>query len=314
MLILTAADIAAVGPGVLTKWKESLLTELYLRTLPEVSGERETPHGPERVKALTTEVAQLMATHGTASADAEWIEQQLQQFPLRYLFGTLPNRIAAHLGAIRALQPQQVAVVDSFNREIGACDYTVITFNDLIPGIFSKIAGVMAAKGLQVLDAQIVTRDDGVVVDTFLVADPDHRGEPTADRRAGIAEAVSQVLKGRESVEALMQRGGRLSLERRPAIARQPTDVQIDNDTSDRFTIIDVFADDKQGLLYVLTRAIFVLGLSVHAARISTRLDQVVDVFYVTEAEGGKVLDHARVETIRTAIAQEIDRFLNSEG
>ncbi len=314
LLILTAADIAAVGPGVLTKWKESLLTELYLRTLPEVSGERETAHGPERVKALTADVAQLMATLGTTSADAEWIERQLQQFPLRYLFGTPPTRIAAHLGAISALQSRHVAVVDSFNREIGACEYTVITFNDVIPGIFSRIAGVMAAKGLQVLDAQIVTREDGVVVDTFQVVDPDHRGEPSADRRADIAEAVTRVLTGLESVEALMQRGGRLSLERRPAIARQPTDVQIDNDTSDRFTIIDVFADDKQGLLYVLTRAIFVLGLSVHAARISTRLDQVVDVFYVTEAEGGKVLDHARVETIRAAIAQEIDRFLNSEG
>jgi [protein-PII] uridylyltransferase len=314
LLILTAADIAAVGPGVLTKWKESLLTELYLRTLPEVSGERETAHGPERVKQLTAEVARLAVLASSDVLDTGWIELQLRQFPLRYLFGTPPGRIAAHLAAIKSLQPNQVAVMDSFNHEIGACEYTVITFNDLIPGIFSKIAGVMAAKGLQVLDAQIITRDDAVVVDTFQVIDPDHAGEPTADRRADIAGAVKQVLTGAESVETLIRQGSRLSLERRPSIVRQPTDVQIDNDTSDRFTIIDVFADDKQGLLHVLTRAIFVLGLSVHAARISTRLDQVVDVFYVTDAGGGKVVDHARLEAIRTAIAQEIDRFLNSAG
>lgn len=310
MLILTAADIAAVGPGVLTKWKESLLTELYLRTLPEVSGERETVHGPERLKQLTAEVAKL----APGAISVEWIEAQLRQFPLRYAFGTAPARIAAHLDAIRALQPKQVAVTDSFNQEIGACEYTVITFNGIIPGIFSKIAGVLAAKGLQVLDAQIITREDDIIVDTFLVTDPDYAGAPPADRRESIAESVRAVLTGAETVDAMVARGGRLTLARRLPANHQPTEVQIDNDTSDRFTIIDVFADDRQGLLYIITRAIFVLGLSVHAARISTRLDQVVDVFYVTENSGGKVEDPVRIEAIRTQLRQEIDLFLDSKN
>ena len=86
--------------------------------------------------------------------------------------------------------------------------------------------------------------------------------------------------------------------------------MQVDNETSDRFTIIDVFADDRQGLLYVITHAIFKLGLSVHAARISTRLDQVADVFYVSDLEGGKIMDHAQLEAIRVTIKDEIDRFL----
>jgi [protein-PII] uridylyltransferase len=86
--------------------------------------------------------------------------------------------------------------------------------------------------------------------------------------------------------------------------------VQVDNETSDRFTIIDVFADDRQGLLYVITHAIFKLGLSVHAARISTRLDQVADVFYVSDIEGAKLMDHAQLESIRVTIQDEIDRFL----
>jgi [protein-PII] uridylyltransferase len=99
--------------------------------------------------------------------------------------------------------------------------------------------------------------------------------------------------------------------------------VEIDNGICDRLTVIDVFADDTQGLLYVITHAIFELGLSVHAARISTRLDddvqqslrtvgrhQVVDVFYVTDRNGGKVEGHARLEAIRSTIMQKIDLFM----
>jgi [protein-PII] uridylyltransferase len=75
-----------------------------------------------------------------------------------------------------------------------------------------------------------------------------------------------------------------------------------------------VFAEDRQGLLYVITRAIFTLGLSVQAARISTRLDQVADVFYVTDSKGGKVTDPARLESIRATIKGEVDRFLAGQS
>jgi [protein-PII] uridylyltransferase len=310
LLILTAADIAAVGPGMLTKWKESLLVELYLRTLPELSGEREMGTGPERLGQIANEVAGLLQRTAGPSWDVREVEAQLRQFPLRYLYGTAVERMAANLKTIRQLSPKEVHVEHSFNRELGVSEYTVLTFNDLTPGIFSKIAGVMAAKGLQILDAQIITREDGVVVDTFQVSDGDYVGCPPSDRQASIAGLIRAVLKGEEVVEALVARHTRLPAGRRFPASRQGTEVQVDNETSDRFTIIDVFADDRQGLLYVITRAIFRLGLSVHAARISTRLDQVADVFYVTDAGGARPETPARLETIRETIKDEIDRFL----
>ncbi|HEV8540202.1 MAG TPA: [protein-PII] uridylyltransferase [Nitrospiraceae bacterium] len=310
LLILTAADIAAVGPGVLTKWKESLLIELYLRTLPEVSGERDGTAGSERLAQLARQVAQESSGRLT---DLPWIESQLSRFPLRYVYGTAAKRIAAHLAAVRQLSAGGVLVEGSFNETLGTCEYTVVTHNDLTPGLFSKIAGVMAAKGLQILDAQIITREDGVVVDTFQVVDPDYAGPPPEARRAETAGTVVDVLKGMASVEDLVVRGSRLSAMRRLPTSRQLTEVQVDNETSDRFTILDVFADDRQGLLYVITHAIFTLGLSVHAARISTRLDQVVDVFYVSDRTGGKIVDPPRLETIRSMIKNEVDRFLEEQ-
>ncbi|MCI0365746.1 MAG: hypothetical protein L0219_17955, partial [Phycisphaerales bacterium] len=158
--------------------------------------------------------------------------------------------------------------------------------------------------------AQIVTRHDGVIVDTFQVSDPDYAGVPPAERREHVGGAIRSVLLGEEIVEQLMRRSRRLDHQRRLPGGRQSTDVQVDNETSDRATIIDVFAEDRQGLLYVITRAIFTLGLSVQAARISTRLDQVADVFYVTDSKGGKVTDPARLEAIRATLKGEIDRFV----
>ncbi len=314
LLVLTAADIAAVGPGVLTKWKESLLIELYLRTIQEVSGEREASDAPERLRKIAADVLQQPALASESEIDATWVESQLRQFPLRYAYGTAPNRIAAHLAVIRRLTAGDVLVDGDFNASLGTCEYAVVTFNDLIPGIFSKIAGVMAASGLQILDAQILTRHDGVVVDTFQVADPDYREAPPRDRQVAIAETITAVLKGRETIEELMRRSTRLPIGRSLPAHRRPTEVRLDNETSERFTILDVFADDRQGLLYAITNAIFQLGLSVHAARISTRLDQAADVFYVTDGEGRKIEDPAQLERIRTGVHDEIDRFLGAKA
>ncbi len=321
LLVLTIADIAAVGPGVLTKWKESLLVQLYLRTLSALSGEQDKTVGPERLKELVSEVAREFTD--AAGGGIDWIELQLTKFPLRYLHGTPPKRIAAHLAAVGRLKVGDVLVEETFNEELGMSEYTVITHDNLTPGLFSKMAGAMAAAGLEILDAQIITRDDGIVVNTFQASDPDYVGVPPEDRRASVAETIIRVLKGEESLDRLMRRNTRLSDAHRLPATRQATEVVIDNEICDRFTIIDVFADDTQGLLYIITHAIFDLGLSVHAARISTRLDddieqslrtvgrhQVVDVFYVTDQQGGKIEDHARLDVIRSTITQSIDQFM----
>jgi len=78
--------------------------------------------------------------------------------------------------------------------------------------------------------------------------------------------------------------------------------------------VIDVFADDKQGLLFVIARAIFELGLSVHSARIGTRLDQAVDVFYVTNSTGEKVWDPEVCSGIQKSLQKAVDVFLDQNG
>jgi [protein-PII] uridylyltransferase len=86
-----------------------------------------------------------------------------------------------------------------------------------------------------------------------------------------------------------------------------PTRVQIDNSTSAGFTIVDVFTHDRAGLLYTITHTLFELGLSVGRAKIGTYLDQVVDVFYVTDQENRKIKDGARLEEIQRRLLEAIE-------
>ena len=150
---------------------------------------------------------------------------------------------------------------------------------------------------------------------------------PPVERLADTAEMIVRVLKGEESVEQLRSRKIRLSSASPVSAGCHASEVLIDNTISDRFTVIDVFADDTQGLLYAITDAIFRLGLSVQSARISTRLDddvqqslrtggrhEVVDVFYVTDQHGGKIEDQARLEAIRSTIKQDIDQFMGQQA
>lgn len=309
LLVLTAADISAVGPGVMTPWKDTLLGDLFMKTHLELAGGEEAETAYEG-GARAEQVRQVVLARLGARYPAAWLARQLESWPDHYLAAMPVERLVAHLEWLDRLADAPALVDARYDQALGTSDYTVYTKDSLTPGIFSKIAGVLAAKGVQILDAQIVTLADGVVVDVFRVMDPDCP-EDVRDRRfREISDAIVGVLEQRCSVEELLRDATRFGQARQGVPLREATVVQVDNETSDRYTIIDVFADDRQGLLYVITRAIFDLGLSVHAARISTRLDQVVDVFYVTDKAGGKIANLGGCKLISEEITARIEGFL----
>ena len=195
LLILTAADIAAVGPEVLTKWKESLLIELYYQALQEVSGDRETADAPDRLKRIAGEVAAESVFMVDPNADEAWGNRSCTSSPFGMSMEPPPDALR-NLAAIRRLHAGEVVVDADFNAQLGTSEYSIVTHNELVPGIFSKIAGVMAASGVQILDAHITTRNDGIVVDTFHVMDPDYQGAPPEERRRTIGDRIAGVRAG----------------------------------------------------------------------------------------------------------------------
>ncbi len=166
----------------------------------------------------------------------------------------------------------------------------------------------MAVNGLQVLGARITTRLDHLAIDEFHVLDSDFSGPPPTYRLEEIESTVVRVLTGEVVLDTLMRQGiRRAGSHILPASGEEPK-VEIDNESSDRFTIIDIFADDRQGLLYVIANAVSEEGLFVHSAKISTKLDQVVDVLYVSDAAGRKILDADILQGIQTRLLADIRR------
>jgi len=322
MFILTVADISAVGPEVMTKWKESLLGELHSRTY-ESMVEGKEPSKAARGKtvlepAVRKTLLETIAIQGTELSVPDpdwssWVDAQLSQLPEWYIASTPAEQMAVHLLAIRNLPARPTYVKGRFNAELGISEYVLITREQAKPGLFMQVTGVLAALGLEVLNAQIMTLADGTVLDLFAVNDSDCEGQPSDYRYCEVSQEIQAVVEEDCSVDQVFERRRRMIFGRQLPIGRRPTEVLMDNDVSDSYTVIDVFADDKPGLLFVLAKTLVQLDLSIHMARIGTRLDQVVDVFYVTDAQGDKISSGDVEEKIQRAIQKAVNTFLNEE-
>jgi [protein-PII] uridylyltransferase len=167
------------------------------------------------------------------------------------------------------------------------------------------ITGVMSANGINILGAQIYTRSNGFALDILHVNKPVGGiiDDPTKWQK--VQSDLTQVLEGRVKVSTLVkkrQKGlGSLPKQKRP---RFPNRVDFDCDVSREHTVIDIFAHDKVGLLYMITRTLSELGLYIHVAKISTKVDQVADTFYVKDIFGQTISDESKREEIRKALIE----------
>ncbi|MFM8251980.1 MAG: [protein-PII] uridylyltransferase [Planctomycetota bacterium] len=301
---LTCADMAGVGPGVLTDWKLGLLTDLYQRTARHLAGDPHDLTERNRMEAKRSAIRALVLP----LADPHWWSEMVQSLPRAYLLSRPAQQIVAELERLRTLDRTEAIAWHDYNREANTTEFTIGTFEDITPGVFHKLTGALTSKGLQILSAEINTLGDGRVIDQFVVSDPDFREEPPAERRREICQALVDVLKDKTGrPPAFRKVWGATSASQLPLAGQLPTVVNVDTNTSEVHTIIDVFTLDRRGLLYTITRTLFELGLSVNIAKIGTHLDQVVDVFYVTDLEGRKVVDEELLSQIKSRLLEAVD-------
>ena len=167
----------------------------------------------------------------------------------------------------------------------------------------------LLSQGLQILSADINTLVDGLVLDRFRVRDPDYADEPPPQRQQEIEHCLKESLISGQvpPFRRVWRAAGSKNAESLPGL---PTQVRVDNSTSQQFTIIDVFASGPDGLV-VCDHAHFCLnwGCRFRWRGISTHLDQSVDVFYVTDQNSRKIMDEARLEHIRRRRLQAIEKL-----
>jgi len=305
LYVLTYADMRGVGPGVWNNWRGMLVTELYVRAreffergdfVPEDRGAR-----ANRVRA------RVRAAAGPTASPA--VDRLVDTMPDSYFLSTPEEAIAEHATMLERLLAQDgddsrnVVVHRTDAPELGYLELAFVTRDR--PGLFAMITGVLAAEGLNILAAQIATSREGIALDAFRVSRPSDE-ELDPDRAERLETTLRDVLGGEIDVEQLVERSARPLLRRKHG-RRIVTTIDIDNDVSDAFTVLDVTAGDRMGLLFTITNCLYRLGVDIHLAKVTTMVTQALDAFYVTEQDGRKIEDPARLEEIRSALLQALE-------
>lgn len=303
LLLLSAADLAAVGPGVLNAWKIEVLGELYHRALKHLAGDAPASKTDQRLHERRMQVLDRLQD----APRPGWYERQLEALPRRYLLAGSVDEVAASLRELGTVAKHGVIARGKYLPDRGAVEYTISTNESIVPGIFYRLTGALSSQGLEILAAEINTLADGLVFDRFYALDLDFVGEPPGERIDDVCKALRMSLTDKHD-QPKFRRVWKAHPESE-LIPHLPTQVRVDNSTSDKYTIIDVFAADRTGLLFTIARTLFEAGVSVSVAKIGAYLDQVVDVFYVTDFAGNRIEDEQQIQLLRQKLLEEIAAF-----
>jgi [protein-PII] uridylyltransferase len=293
LLILTVADIRAVGPGVWNGWKGQLLRTLYAEAEPVLTGGHTAVGRKERVVAAQKrflgqqnlvsqkEQARILQRH----YDAYWLnvplEQQLQ-----------------HHALIARAAPRDVTTDVKSDAFAAVTEVTVYAPDH--PRLLATITGACAAANANIIGAQIFTTTDGMALDTILLQRefPDEADEKR--RALRVAETIAKALRGQMRLRDAMAQA-RKPEYRANAFEVEPR-VIIDNTSSNKYTVIEINGRDRVGLLHELTDALFHLNLNIGSAHITTFGEKIIDVFYVTDLTGAKIESESRHDKIRRTL------------
>ncbi len=297
LTILTTADIRAVGPGVWNGWKAQLLRTLYYETEPALTGGFSEVNRAQRVAMAQAELRAELKDWRPENIDA----YIARHYPAYWLKVDLPHRVA-HAKFVQSAEQsaKSLSTTYSFDATRGVTELTVLAPDH--PWLLSILAGACATAGANIVDAQIFTTTDGRALDTISVTREFDQNEDEARRAQRIADTIEKALKGALRLPEVMARRGPPK-GRLKAFAVEP-EVTINNQWSNRYTVIEVTGLDRPGLLYELTATLSKLSLNITSAHVATFGERVVDVFYVTDLLGAKLSSPTREIAIKRALLQ----------
>lgn len=306
LYLLTVADSMSTGPKAWNDWTRSLLETLFKRTLSILRKGEFVPD--EAMETLERKKGLLWEILRETGMDAKAFDRFFNRLSLRYLLNVPVGDIVSH-----------ATLMDSLNTSPFVWDIKGMSGQDARiltlaaksrPGLFSKIAGVLTLCGFNILAAQIFTQKNNTALDVFYLS-------PAADslfeehKWAQAREELTRVLVHDANIHVRLDAMIKQSKPVKRYGIKHALRIDVDNETSDYFTIIEVHTDDFPGLLFSITDTLFKCGLDIYVSKIATNMDQVVDIFYVRNLYGEKVHTPEQIAMIKG----EITRVLkHSEG
>jgi [protein-PII] uridylyltransferase len=237
------------------------------------------------------------------------VERHLALLPDRYLRISSPAAAAMHIQMIESIKTAGFAC-RWVRHNVNSAELIVVTHDR--HGLFADLAGTLAANGIEILSAEVNTREDGIAIDGFTVRQASTRRAIEEDRYHDIEQSLRRAVAGELEVSALVERWSTRNAPRKrtrtnPGRRRNLPQVICDNEASTSSTVIEVHAIDEPGLAYKIASVLAGLGLEIVCARIATERSDALDVFYVTEGDGLK-LSGEMTEAVEGALREKLKR------
>jgi len=301
LYLLTFADIRASSSAAWTDWKGMLLQELFERTaefLETGSDDADTAmelterRVEKRRKAASSELQAL-------GIGAARIREFFEMMPRRYFTAHTPRELARHARVVLGLGRDRLLATAVREMRGGLTEFILCTED--VHGLYANVAGVMTAHNLNILGSHVYTTRAGLALEVYHLTTP-----PGGDAERQIVwsdfeRSLRSVIAGESTVQTLLQRRGRrIGIPAAPS--RKPPMVAVSNEESDFYTIVDVVANDRLGLLHDLARMIAEHGFEIYISKAATIMDQVTDSFYLKDRRGKKIDDPEAIEKLRRAL------------
>lgn len=314
LFVLTCADISAVGPGVLTPWKLQLLTELFHRCTEVLAGdghEEDEAGSSQRIE----QTCQAVAKRAMSDEDRKWLLETTRKLPRSYVESHSAEEIAERFLPIRDIKQGEPKCWIEYEEGPSVHRICIVNLDHRRSGSFYRITGLLPSLGLKIRSADIKLISGPIMFFAIQFQDAEHKEGMIPKWRIDeicqkASDTISGKMKGPPKFRKKWGEEETLALQ----LSRPPISVKTNNRAVNHATIIDVFAYDKPGLLYRISKKIYRLGLDVQYARISTYAHQIIDVFYVTDEEGNKIRNPNQLQIIRNEILKAVTDFLEGES
>ncbi len=297
--LLTIADSRATGPQAWNSWRISLLSELYFK-LQKMLEQEEWQNIDLQSRAEQAQ-ERVLARLGPGEESAKVLDW-LEGLSLRYLLNQVPEAVYRHYKMEEGLQGS-VLKLDTRKQNAGLWEVSLVCQDQ--PGLFTLITGALWANNLNVLTADIYTRVQKTAIDVLLVdglPDPLHPEQVWSK----LKHDLQALLSGQISLENYLQNKRPRAMLGKRQLVRKQDRVYIDEQASDFYTVIEVYTWERPGVLHTISKILHSFQLNIQLAKISTPGAQVLDVFYVTDQEGNKLLDSELQQSLTQTLLQEL--------
>ena len=307
LFLLTVADSKATGPKAWNEWTGNLFKDLFLKAMNILKrGELASKRSLRLIEKKEQDVLGLLKE----SWREDEIRSQLDSMSRRYLLNMPADSIVDHINLFRRLDDKNF--VWRISKENGSDMRTVSICGKNRPGFYSKIAGVFFLNGLDIIASQAYSLGDEHVLDIFTVTPPKDK----IFEAEKWEKAENDLLKAIADDDFLDNALNRIpdTLKVQSSKLSEPNIVRIDNETSSFFTIVEVFTYDFPGLLFTVTDALYRNSLSVEVAMVATKVDQVVDIFYVRNIESdSRIEDKTELKQLEENILNRLPKIYEKE-